>query len=220
MMFRRREDKVKRNWEGARVYAETDFFEVNQRFVRRLFELVGERHTTPWVLDLGAGPGAITQHMASARPHWRVVGLDFAHAMLAFAQGLPQERVSAHWLLGDAKACPFPSQHFDVVCSNSILHQIPEPRLLWDEVKRVAKPGAVIFFRDLFRPDSAEEAGRLVQHYAGDASALLQQQFFRSFLSAFTPEEIAEQLMQAGLHSLHVDAVTDRHVDVWGQLAE
>ena len=83
----------------------------------------------------------------------------------------------------------------------------------------MACPGAAVFLRDLFRPESAEQARALVETYAGDESNLLQEEFYRSLLSSYTPVEIQAQLDAAGLGHLTVETASDRHVDIRGRLA-
>ena len=90
--------------------------------------------------------------------------------------------------------------------------------LLWSEIRRVARPGGFIFVRDLARPVDAQAARAIVDRYAGSESALLQAAFYRSLLSAYTPEEVREQVVFAKLAGLRVAMVTDRHLDVWGRL--
>jgi ubiquinone/menaquinone biosynthesis C-methylase UbiE len=121
-------------------------------------------------------------------------------------------------VLADAKKTPLPSKAFDVVFSNSLLHHLPDLAPIWREVKRLAKPGAVVLFRDLARPADTETARRIVHRYAGQASALLQEEYYRSLLAAYTPQEICARLEQAGLQCLEVKMVTDRHLDVFGRL--
>jgi len=204
----------------ADAYANTDFSDVNARFTARFLELAGNAPEAV-TLDLGCGPGDITLRVAQARADWHVAGLDASAAMLAFARSDERERLGAPriwWVLGDAKGSPFPAHSFDVVCSNSILHHIPEPEPFWQDLKRIARPGAFVFLRDLFRPDSPENARAIVERYAGDASTLLQEEYYRSLLSAFVPEEVRGQLAQAGLGMLEVVTVTDRHMDIFGRI--
>ncbi len=66
--------------------------------------------------------------------------------------------------------------------------------------------------------ESPAAAKTLVQHHAGNESALLQEEFYRSLLAAYTVEEVKEQLATAGLSGLTVAQVTNRHLDVFGNV--
>ncbi|MFP4053636.1 MAG: class I SAM-dependent methyltransferase [Phycisphaerae bacterium] len=202
----------------AVAYAEADFAEVNAAFVERLLELAGQR-TTASAVDLGTGPGDIPIRLAKARPAWSIAAVDASEAMLAIARrGADEAGVNGQikFLLADAKTLPLPDGCGDVVLSNSILHHVNDTASLWSQVRRIARPGAVVLFRDLCRPSSREAAAEIVREHAGGESELLQEEFYRSLLSAYTPEEARAQLAAAGLGSLVVQRVTDRHMDIFG----
>ena len=202
----------------ATAYDEADFSEVNQAFVDRLLELAGPMDRA-CALDLGTGPGDIPIRVARARPGWHIIGLDASEAMLAIARRAGadagvNDRIA--WLLADAKAAPLPEGAFDVVFSNSILHHVADTAAFWAEVKRLAAPGALIFLRDLSRPAAEADARAIVAKYAAGESEVLKEEFRRSLLAAWRPEEVRAQLEAAGLSGLDVRLVTDRHLDVIG----
>lgn len=203
----------------AKAYAEADFNEVNAAFVERLLELTPDR-SAAWAVDLGAGPGDIAARVLSARPQWRLAAADAAKAMLDYAlrRAKDDQLGDLRPVLCDAKATPFVDGVFDVVFSNSILHHVADPHPFWLEIKRIAKPRAVLFLRDLARPPSEAEAHRLVDEHAGSESELLQEEFYRSLLAAYTPHEVEDQLARAGLGQLEVIISSDRHLDVIGHL--
>ncbi|MBP8132527.1 MAG: SAM-dependent methyltransferase, partial [Candidatus Hydrogenedentes bacterium] len=72
--------------------------------------------------------------------------------------------------------------------------------------------------RDLRRPPDTAAARRIVALHAGNESRLLQEEYYRSLLAAFTPEEVRSQLRAAELTALTVLEVADRYLDVWGIL--
>ena len=206
--------------EEADAYATADFAEVNTAFVNRLLYFVGNQKPT-LCLDLGTGPGDIPVRIIGQGLPWRIVAADVSLPMLAHARNIVRAagfRWAVRLIRMDAKWMPFPSAVFDVVFSNSILHHLVEPQPLWTEIKRVGKPGAFVLLRDLARPDTPEAARAIVEKHARLESALLQEEFYRSLLASYTPEEIRVQLDRAQLSSLRVEMVSDRHLDVFGRL--
>jgi len=204
----------------AEAYAVSDFSEVNQTFVDRLLELVPTRDALTAV-DLGTGPGDIPIRVSRARPAWHITAVDASEAMLRFGRKASSEAGVAEritWVQADAKDTQLPARTFDVVFSNSILHHINETGAFWSELKRLAKPDAWVFLRDLWRPKSPEDARRIVETYGGVGPELEQEEYYRSLLSAYTLEELRDQLAQTGLTTLRVEKVTDRHMDVFGRL--
>jgi len=208
--------------EEADAYARADFDDVNQAFVDRLLEFVGPLETAHAV-DLGTGPADIPIRVARARPGWRIVAVDASPAMLEIARGAIGRAGLAHAVeptLADAKDSRLPDHAFDVVFSNSILHHINDTDRFWDAARRIGRPGAWAFLRDLYRPATSDAARRIVRRYSGEESELLQEEFYRSLMAAYTPDEIRAQLARAGLDALEVSLVTDRHVDITGRLPD
>ncbi|MEK7794772.1 MAG: class I SAM-dependent methyltransferase [Candidatus Hydrogenedentota bacterium] len=206
----------------ARAYADADFSGVNAAFVGRLAELCAGVRVTR-VLDLGTGPGDIAflagDALQSRGQSPLIVGADGSIPMLRIAQDRRQAQTRAAFSCLDARRLPFPDRVFDMVYSNSILHHVANPVALWREAARVLKPGGLLFFRDLYRPKTAQAARYIVEQYAKNEHALLKDDFYNSLLAAYREDEIRAQLAAAGLGSLSISYVTDRHVDVWGVVA-
>jgi len=108
---------------------------------------------------------------------------------------------------------------FAVVVSNSLLHHLHGPQVLWRTVRQLALPGALVLIRDLRRPANREAVRQLVQRHASGASELLQRDFSLSLQAAFTLAEVQAQLRQASLPQLEVKELDDRYLEVAGWLA-
>ena len=220
-MYRQPEPEFMDLPDEAAAYAAADFSGVNAAFVGRLLELAGDA-TTARAVDLGTGPADIAIRVARARPGWVIDAVDGAAAMIeiahrAVAAAGVSTRIRLH--LADAKHTGLAGGGYDVVFSNSLLHHLPDPLPWWHEIRRLARPGAVIFIRDLFRPASPDAARAIVQQHAGGESELLRKEFYRSLLAAFTVEEVREQLAAAGLAELTLQPYSDRHLDVFGRMS-
>jgi SAM-dependent methyltransferase len=88
---------------------------------------------------------------------------------------------------------PIPEQPYSAIVSNSLLHHLHRPEVLWQTVSRHASKGTRIFIADLFRPASREEAMRLVTESSVGEPEILRRDFYNSLVAAFEPEEIAKQ---------------------------
>jgi len=172
------------------------------------------------VLDLGCGPGDIGFRFAARYPDCEIFGVDGAAAMIALArQRKAADAAVGHrvnFIEGMLPGAPIPGLAYAAIISNSLLHHLHDPAVLWDVVTRHAGSGTHIFIADLYRPQSLNEARRLVDAYAADEPGVLRRDFYHSLCAAFEPGEIEMQLADAGLHELSVDVVSDRHLVVHG----
>jgi ubiquinone/menaquinone biosynthesis C-methylase UbiE len=115
-----------------------------------------EGHLLPWVLgdddlgddvlEVGAGPGLVTDLLVTRSPRVTAVELDPALADALRAR-LPDVTV----ITGDATALELPDDRFSAAACFTMLHHIPEPadqdRAL-AELNRVLRPGGLLLGTD------------------------------------------------------------------------
>jgi ubiquinone/menaquinone biosynthesis C-methylase UbiE len=216
------EEELMDSEEQARAYADEDYSGPHDAFIS-YFKSRFSGFTQGKVLDLGCGPADITIRFAKAFPDTEIIGLDGAQEMLTIgindvkSNGLSGQITLKRCLLPDYS---LPPHNFDAIISNSLLHHLADPEVIWQAVKRCAKPGASIFVMDLMRPENADEANKLVELYASDTPPILKKDFYNSLLAAYQIDEVKEQLSHSGLDNLNVEVVSDRHLIVWGTIEE
>ena len=205
----------------AAAYAQGDFAIAHQFLVDQAGRLLGDLPPEARALDLGCGPGDVTVRFARAWPGWHIDAVDGAEAMLALARArLRAEALQARVRLYRAVLPhdPLPGSGYQVVLSNSLLHHLHDPQVLWSAVRAVAAPAAAVYVTDLRRPADEAELRRLIETYGAGGPAVLQRDFAASLRAAFTVQEVRGQLAAAGLAGLDVLALTDRHLAVVGCL--
>jgi len=207
----------------AEAYAAADFEEAHARIVQAFdmnfpgVELAGR------ILDLGCGPGDIALRLAARFPNSSVLGVDGSGAMISLANqrkaNETQWRDRVTFIEGFIPGAPIPPGPYSAIVSNSLLHHLHHPDVLWQTVSQYASPGTKIFIADLFRPTSEEDARKIVDRYSQEEPEILRRDFYNSLLAAFEPEEIRQQLAAAGLAELEVKEITDRHLLIFGEKA-
>ncbi|MGN1409952.1 MAG: class I SAM-dependent methyltransferase, partial [Eubacteriales bacterium] len=81
------------------------------------------------ILEVGCGPGALSQSLHRWYPMAEVTGLDFDENFISFAK---KESPELDFIAGDATAMPFSSESFDVTISNTVSEHI-EPEKFYRE---------------------------------------------------------------------------------------
>jgi SAM-dependent methyltransferase len=144
------------------------------------------------VLELGAGPGLVTDLLIERSPHVTAVEIDerLATALRVRMTGRPVEVVTA-----DASALPLPDGRFSSAACFTMLHHIPR-RHLQDralaEIARVLRPGGL-----LLGTDGEDTPARRALH-VGDV------------FEPIDPAGFADRLRAAGFIDPLVDSNGDR----------
>lgn len=219
MISRIPEKEIMDSVQNAIAYAGADFTEVNQSFVNRLVKEYSCYLKN--VLDLGTGPGDIPIKLAKSIPNVSITAVDGSLEMIKIAK----EKVQSKGLSNQIKlleaylpGLPLSPHSFDAIISNSLLHHLPNPIVLWEEVKLLAKRNSAVFIMDLLRPKSKEIAKNIVETYSKDEHPLLKEDFYNSLLAAFTLDEVNDQLKSSGLTTLSAKIISDRHLLISGIL--
>ncbi|MDT7950774.1 MAG: class I SAM-dependent methyltransferase [Acetobacteraceae bacterium] len=135
-----------RRW--ARVY-DTVFGGISAAGRRRAVAAVNAlpgRH----VLEVGVGTGLALPHY---HPSKRITGIDLSADMLAFArkkvvQSQLDNVESLHEM--DAERTEFEDGRFDIAVAMFVASVVPNPRLLFAEMRRVVRPGGYMLFVNHF----------------------------------------------------------------------
>ena len=213
------EPELMEEHEQAKAYALADFENSNSLFVNLFNTKFPDHPGDGYTLDLGCGPGDIMIRMAKKYPKMLLHGVDGSEEMLEFAlkdtkEASLSERVK--YYKGIVPGVRLPVEKYQSIISNSLLHHLHKPQVLWEEIRKKADKDAYILIMDLFRPESTQAAAEIVEKYSGDEPEVLKRDFYNSLLAAFTVDEIKDQLKQMNL-IFDVELVSDRHVLVWGR---
>ncbi|MHC6222510.1 methyltransferase domain-containing protein [Arthrobacter sp. MMS24-S77] len=102
------------------------------------------------VLDVGCGPGSITCDFAELVAPAKVVGLDRSAEIVAQAASLASERgvENVEFVTGNIYDLDFEDETFDLVHAHQVLQHLTDPVAALREMRRVAKPGAIVAVRD------------------------------------------------------------------------
>ena len=201
----------------AVAYANANFEEPHNHFVELLSLSMGENFPEFGnVIDLGTGAADIAIRFASNYPCFEVDAIDGSYAMIAEGKkAIDKVRLNdrINLIHSSIQDITLAEKEYAIVFSNSLLHHLHDPMVLWKLIKN-AKGNPLVFIMDLMRPKNTQKIDELVHEYAGNEPEILQKDFKNSLKAAFTPEEVVLQLQDIGLDGLEVTVVSDRHIVV------
>jgi ubiquinone/menaquinone biosynthesis C-methylase UbiE len=218
-MERRPEPELMEEEEQALAYAQADFSDPHENFIDLFKQNFTNHDIDGEVLDLGCGPADVTIRFAKRFPRAKILAVDGAEAMLGFGQKAIDAADLGNQITLQKVYLPddsLPDKNYQVIISNSLLHHLQDPLVLWETIKRYAKPGTRVFIMDLMRPRSEDAVKELVDEYAADEPPILKRDFSNSLMAAYTVGEVEVQLEREGLVEFNVKPVSDRHLIVFG----
>ena len=204
----------------AEAYAAADFAEAHERIVEGFAVYFPGVEVAGHVLDLGCGPGDISFRFAMRFPGASVTGVDGSAAMIELARQRQARETGSgdrvrfiEALIPDAS---LPAGPYAAIISNSLLHHLHRPAVLWETIAAYASAGTRIYVADLRRPPTTAVARQMVESYAAGEPEVLRRDFYHSLCAAFEPREVEAHLEAAGLPELAVAVISDRHLVVHG----
>jgi len=123
---------------------------LEQEVCRRLLErLEFHRQLPQRILDLGCGTGGASSALKRKFRQAQVIGLDVSTAMLKRLRKRSSLLRPLRGVCGDIARLPFASQSTDLLFSNLASHWSGDPTALFDEFRRVLRPGGMLLFATL-----------------------------------------------------------------------
>jgi ubiquinone/menaquinone biosynthesis C-methylase UbiE len=150
------------------------------------------------IADIGCGPCGYHTDLYEVFPNAVIDGYEASSAMLDEAVNHinPQKTNLVQAFLPEYV---LPEAAYDLVLSSMFLHQLPDASVNWNAIKRLGKAGSKFVVYDLLRVEDDATCLDIVDGFTPNAPAAFKQDFVNTLKASFTLEEIAEQLVQAGL---------------------
>jgi len=189
--------------EQAAAYSGRDLDNAYWLFVQLFQKYFPDLVPNDAILDLGCGPAAIPLRLARLFRTCQIHCVDGSACMLAQGKQAVQREGMEKQILFFQGTLPdkleLPRNRYPVVISNSFLHHLEDPMILWNALHEYCLPQAAILIVDLLRPTSKEKAQLLVDQYMPGGPPLLRHDMLLSLHAAFTLDEVKAQLQQANL---------------------
>ncbi|MFW5443515.1 MAG: class I SAM-dependent methyltransferase [Methylococcaceae bacterium] len=205
----------------AEAYAAANFEQAHNLVIAAFDRVFPHVKLQEPILDLGCGPGNISFRFADHFPNCKLIAIDGSAEMIRLANKHKDQKPGLYnqinFIEGILPAAEIPKGPYSAIVSNSLLHHLHQPEVLWNTINQYASSGTKIFIMDLFRPLKKEQAQKIVNKYSADEPEILKQDFYNSLLAAFSIKEIEQQLIDARLSELQIDIISDRHILIFGE---
>jgi SAM-dependent methyltransferase len=181
---------------------------------RRMSEILralGNRSRGPiTVLDLGSGPGTLTERMLRRFPKSRIVAVDTDPVLLRVGEeALQRFGKRTNWVLADLRkkswASELPIRRFDAAVSSLALHWLEEKevRALYRDLRTLLRPGGLLVDGDFLPASSTKSPSRSSGRRGGAGKIRSNQRGFRSEWKTWWDAVENEPSMRAVLRERH-----------------
>jgi ubiquinone/menaquinone biosynthesis C-methylase UbiE len=177
--------------------------QLEDEFVSRALKLgVG----SGMVLDVGTRVGLVALKLLWQNENFYSIGIDSSGPMIEHARATADawdlgER--AVFQVGDPRKMRFKTGYFDLVISDSVLHQFDDAVAVFREIQRVLKPKGALLIRDFRRPNRFRMTRHIRNHSArfGDA---MHRQIEAAVRAAYTKVELMRIVRDAQLQGIRM----------------
>ena len=213
-------------------YDEADFSEgefnlvnqINYYLLKKKISL-GEKDL---IVDLGCGPGNISEKLAIKWPNTEVVGIDGSKEMIVRAEY--NKKISTHQKklknlryicsdIKDIKSNNFLSKKkISLLVSNSLIHHITHLEDFFNTIRSLSSNITVNFHKDLKRPYDEQSALKLKARCSSKYNEILTNDYYASLRASYTFKELKKFTLENDLSSLDVLEDGDEYLIVYGNL--
>ena len=213
-------------------YDEADFSEgevnlinqINHYLLRKNISL-GEKDL---IVDLGCGPGNISEKLAIKWPNTEVIGIDGSKEMILRAEynkNISNNQKKLKNLLyicsdiKDIKSDNFLfNKEISLLVSNSLIHHITYIEDFFNTIKSLSSNSTVNFHKDLKRPLDEKSALELKAQCSKIYNETLTNDYYASLKASYTFKELKNFTLKNNLSSLEVFEDGDKYLIVYGNV--
>jgi len=204
-------DDSKAAEEYDRMSRTPQFKLIRRNFVKKLKKY----NVEGTIVDVGCGPGYLLELIAKEYPAITLVGVDISKEMTERAKTNLESlglRERAEFKQGPADHLPFEDRTQDFVVSTFSLHHWSDPKLAFNEIHRVLKPGGQMLTLDL-RRDARQMFLWLMWFAQNVAFRIIGLNALRrinepigSLLASYTLQEIIEMMSKSDFSNWQIEA--------------
>ena len=231
-MERIAEPELMENKEQVISYDKADFSEGEVNLINQINHYLLRKNiylnTKDLIVDLGCGPGNISERLALKWPNTEVVGIDGSYEMILRAEH--NKRVSVNqrnlknlrYICSDIKDIKLINfllkKEISLLVSNSLIHHISRLDDFFKTIRSLSNDLTVNFHKDLKRPLDEKSALELKAQCSKKYDEILTNDYYASLRASYSFKELKNFTLENDLSSLEVFEDGDKYLLVYGNV--
>ena len=180
------------------------------------------------IVDLGCGPGNISEKLATKWPNTEVVGIDGSKEMILRAEHNKKQSMNKKKLKNLRYVCAdiknnklnnfLLKKEISLLVSNSLIHHITNLEDFFNTIRSLSSNITVNFHKDLKRPLDEKSALELKAQCSKKYNEILTNDYYASLRASYTFKELKNFTLENDLSSLDVFEEGDNYLIVYGNV--
>ena len=180
------------------------------------------------IVDLGCGPGNISEKLSERWPDVNVLGVDGSQEMIREAESrifknkIVNKYRNLNYLCSDIRKISsheiFSRKKITLLVSNSLMHHINHIDNFFKFIINLSNKETINFHKDLIRPKDQETALKLKDKCSQKFSKILTNDYYASLKASYRKNEVQEKILELNLNSMNVIEETEEYLIVYGKV--
>ena len=231
-MERIAEPELMKKKEQVISYDEADFSEGENNLINQINYFLLKNNISlsekDLIVDLGCGPGNITEKLSIKWPNTEVIGVDGSKEMIMKAESRKKIALNERkfknlsYICADIKDLKLnliaPKKQISLLVSNSLIHHIKYLEDFFKTIRRFSTHMTINFHKDLKRPIDEKSALELKEKCASKYNSILTNDYYASLKASYTYKELKNFILENNLLSLEVFEDGDQYLIVYGKV--
>ena len=231
-MKRKAEPELMIGRDQVTAYSKADFSEGEEKFINFIVNYLKKREiylsSEDLIVDLGCGPGNISERLSLEWPNVDIVGIDGSTEMLLEAESRKVQNKNQSkfqnitYVCADIKKIKIKEitskKNVRLLISNSFIHHIMTIDEFFDFIIKLSSENTLNFHKDLIRPKDKITALELKAKCAEKYNKILADDYYASLKASYRKMELDSKILDLKLNSLEVIEESEEYLIVYGKV--
>ena len=180
------------------------------------------------IVDLGCGPGNISEKLSERWPDVNVLGIDGSQEMIREAESrmlknkIMNKFRNLNYLCSDIRKIStheiLSRKKINLLVSNSFIHHIIDIDHFFKFIVNLSNRETINFHKDLIRPKDEETALKLKDKCSQKYSSILTNDYYASLKASYRINEVQEKILELNLNYMNVIEESEEYLIVYGKV--